>query len=109
MTAVAAAQQSRAASRGRRPSWRSVYQGVTLGARSFRRDGEWALVQGEWRHPILHDDVQVFSGAAVLGRVTIGRGARIGAGVVVVDDVAPGARVTALPARQSGYYDGAGI
>ncbi len=86
-----------------------LYQGVTLGARSFRRDGEGALVKGEPRHPILHDDVQVFSGAAVLGRVTIGRGARIGAGVVVVDDVAPGARVTALPARQSGYYDGAGI
>jgi serine O-acetyltransferase len=86
-----------------------LYQGVTLGARSFRRDGEGALVKGEPRHPILHDDVQVFSGAAVLGRVTIGRAARIGAGVVVVDDVAPGARVTALPARQSGYYDGAGI
>jgi serine acetyltransferase len=41
--------------------------------------------------------------------VTIGRGARIGAGVVVVDDVPAGAKVTALPGRQSGYYDGAGI
>lgn len=86
-----------------------LYQGVTLGARSFRRDGEGALLKGEPRHPILHDDVQVFSGAAVLGRVTIGRGARLGAGVVVVDDVPAGARVTALPGRQSGYYDGAGI
>jgi serine O-acetyltransferase len=86
-----------------------LYQGVTLGARSFRHDGEGALVKGEPRHPILHDDVLVFSGAAVLGRITIGRGARIGAGVVVVDDVPPGARVTALPARHHGYHDGAGI
>lgn len=70
-----------------------LYQQVTLGARSFHDDGTGTLVKGEARHPMLEDDVVIYAGATILGRVTIGRGAVIGGGVWVTGDVAPGATV----------------
>lgn len=70
-----------------------LYQGVTLGAKSFPKDEHGNPVKGLARHPIVEDDVTIYSGATVLGRITIGRGAVIGANVWVTSDVAPGARV----------------
>ncbi len=71
-----------------------LYQAVTLGARSFRKDETGALVKGEARHPILEDDVVVYAGATILGRVTIGRGSIIGGNVWLTHDVPPGSSIS---------------
>jgi serine O-acetyltransferase len=71
-----------------------VYQAVTLGAKSFPTDAEGHPVKGLPRHPHVQDDVVIYAGATVLGRVTIGKGASIGGNVWVTHDVAPGAQVT---------------
>ncbi|WP_243310372.1 serine O-acetyltransferase EpsC [Fundidesulfovibrio agrisoli] len=70
-----------------------LYQGVTLGAKSFPKDEHGNPVKGLPRHPIVEDDVVIYSGATVLGRITVGKGAVIGANVWVTSDVEPGARV----------------
>ena len=66
-----------------------LYQGVTLGARSFPLDKDGKPIKGIPRHPILQDDVIVYANATVLGRVTIGRGCVIGANVWVTRDMRP--------------------
>jgi serine O-acetyltransferase len=68
----------------------TLYHGVTLGGTS--------LVKGK-RHPTLEDGVIVGAGAQVLGAITVGTGARVGANAVVVADVAPGSTVVGIPAR----------
>jgi serine O-acetyltransferase len=80
-----------------------IYQGVTLGAKSFPLDEKGNPIKGIPRHPIVEDDVVIYSGATVLGRVTIGRESVIGANVWITRDVEPGSVVThsveeALPA-----------
>ncbi len=71
-----------------------LYQQVTLGAKSFQDDGSGSLVKGEPRHPIIGDDVVIYAGATILGRITLGKGAVIGGGVWLLESVAPGAQVT---------------
>jgi serine O-acetyltransferase len=75
-----------------------IYQGVTLGARSFPADAEGALVKAIPRHPIIEDDVVIYAGATVLGRITVGRGSEIGGNVWLTHDVPPHSRV--LQARE---------
>lgn len=70
-----------------------LYQGVTLGALSFPKDEDGGLTKGLPRHPVLEDDVVVYSGATILGRVTIGRGSLIGGNVWITRDIAPGSKV----------------
>lgn len=70
-----------------------LYQGVTLGAKSFPLDAEGKPIKGIARHPILEDHVIVYSNSTILGRITIGRGAIIGGNVWVTEDVAPGTKV----------------
>lgn len=70
-----------------------LYQGVTLGARSFPLDEQGNPVKGIARHPILEDDVIVYSNATILGRITIGRGATVGGNIWVTEDVPAGARI----------------
>lgn len=53
-----------------------LYQAVTLGAKRFPVDENGALVKGNLRHPIVEDDVVIYAGATILGRITIGRGDR---------------------------------
>ncbi len=85
-----------------------LYQGVTLGAKSFKLDDSGHPVKGIPRHPIVEDDVIIYAGATILGRITIGRGAVIGGNVWVTDDVPPGGRV--LQRNADFLYDGgAGI
>jgi len=86
-----------------------IYQGVTLGAKSFPRDAQGVPIKGVDRHPIVEDDVVIYAGATILGRVTIGRGASIGGNVWITQSVAPGRRVTQAEAREEGFRDGAGI
>ena len=71
----------------------TIYQNVTLGGTN-PADG----VAGK-RHPTIEDDVIIGSGAQILGPITVGKGARIGANAVVTKDVQPGAVMVGIPAR----------
>ena len=86
-----------------------IYQGVTLGAKSFPLDADGNPIKGIARHPIIEDDVVIYSGATILGRVTIGQGAVIGGNVWLTRSVAPGARVAQQQPRQEIYAGGGGI
>jgi len=86
-----------------------IYQGVTLGAKNFQVDGEGKTVRGIDRHPIVEDDVTIYSGATILGRVTIGRGSVIGGNVWLVHGVPPGSRITQGQLREDLFERGAGI
>ena len=71
-----------------------IYQGVTLGARSFIMDEEGMLVRGRKRHPTIEDDVVIYAGATILGGTTvIGRGCVIGGNVWLTRSVPPHTRV----------------
>lgn len=70
-----------------------LYQGVTLGAKSFPLDEAGNPIKNNPRHPIIRDGVIVYSNATILGRVTIGRDAVIGANVWITHDVPAGERV----------------
>jgi serine O-acetyltransferase len=69
----------------------TLYQGVTLGGTSLDRVK---------RHPTIGRDVVIGVGAAVLGPIRVGDGARIGGGSVVIKDVPPYATVVGVPARE---------
>ena len=81
-----------------------LYQHVTLGAKKL--DG---VPKGMPRHPIVEDDVVIYSGATVLGRITIGKGTVIGGGAWVTSDLPPGSFVTQARTQVETFTDGAGI
>ncbi len=66
-----------------------IYQGVTLGAKSFPLDEKGNPIKGIPRHPIVEDDVVIYAGATILGRITIGKGSVIGGNLWVTSDVPP--------------------
>ena len=76
-----------------------VYQAVTLGAKRFPRDAAGNVEKGLPRHPIVEDDVVIYAGATILGRVTLGRGAVIGGNVWLTESVAAGAHITQAISR----------
>jgi serine O-acetyltransferase len=86
-----------------------LYQGVTLGAKSFPTDDQGRPIKGIPRHPIVEDDVIIYAGATILGRITIGAGSSIGGNVWLTQSVPPGSRVTQAQARQETFVGGAGI
>lgn len=69
-----------------------LYQGVTLGAKSFPLDSDGNPIKGIPRHPILEDNVIVYSNATILGRITIGKGCIVGANIWVTEDMEPMSR-----------------
>jgi serine O-acetyltransferase len=71
-----------------------IYQAVTLGAKRFPADANGQLKKGLPRHPVVEDDVVIYAGATILGRVTLGKGCTIGGNVWLVTDVPPGGQVT---------------
>ena len=77
-----------------------LYQGVTLGARSFPLDADGKPIKGIPRHPKLEDDVIIYSNATSLGRITIGKGATVGGNIWVTENVRPGARITQNRAKE---------
>jgi serine O-acetyltransferase len=88
----------------------TLYQGVTLGAKSFQVDkATGRLVKGQPRHPIVEDDVTIYASATVLGRITIGRGSIIGGNVWLTHSVPPNSRISQAAPQQGGFTDGAGI
>ena len=70
-----------------------LYQGVTLGAKSFPLDENGNPIKGIPRHPILEDNVIVYSNSTILGRITVGKGAVIGGNIWVTDHVPAGAQI----------------
>lgn len=77
-----------------------LYQGVTLGAKSFPLDENGKPIKGIPRHPILEDDVIVYSNATILGRIVIGRGATVGGNIWVTEDIPAGARIVQTKAKK---------
>ena len=77
-----------------------LYQGVTLGAKSFPLDADGKPIKGIPRHPILEDNVIVYSNATILGRITIGQGATVGGNIGVTENVPPGARIVQTKAKK---------
>jgi serine O-acetyltransferase len=86
-----------------------LYQAVTLGAKRFQKDEDGILVKGNARHPIVEDDVVIYAGATVLGRITIGRGSTIGGNVWLTYSVPPGSNITQAHVRSELFNDGGGI
>ena len=78
-----------------------LYQHVTLGAKRFEDDDEGKLVKGLPRHPQIEDDVVIYAGATILGRITIGRGSVIGGGVWLTRSLPPESVVTQATPEQS--------
>ncbi|MCG5500268.1 serine O-acetyltransferase EpsC [Ectothiorhodospira lacustris] len=76
-----------------------LYQAVTLGAKRFNTDDSGQLEKGQPRHPIVEDDVVIYAGATILGRVVIGRGSTIGGNVWLTHDVPPGSHVSQASSR----------
>ena len=77
-----------------------LYQGVTLGAKSFPLDQDGKPIKGIPRHPILEDNVIVYSNATILGRITIGKDATVGGNIWVTEDVPAGARIVQTKAKK---------
>ena len=71
-----------------------LYQMVTLGAKRFPRNDLGELEKGLARHPIVEDDVVIYAGATILGRITIGRGSMVGGNVWITKSVAPNSVIT---------------
>jgi len=71
-----------------------IYQGVTLGAKSFPLDAEGHPIKGVPRHPVVEDDVIIYSNATILGRITLGKGSAIGGNVWLTRSVPPGSIIT---------------
>ena len=70
-----------------------IYQGVTLGAKSFPKDEKGRVVKGIKRHPNIEDNVTIYAGATILGPVTIGKGSIIGGNVWLLEGVPPSTMV----------------
>jgi serine O-acetyltransferase len=70
-----------------------MYQGVTLGAKSFPLDENGNPIKGIQRHPIIGNNVIIYSNSTILGTIKVGDGAVIGGNIWVDTDVAPGAKL----------------
>ena len=77
-----------------------LYQGVTLGAKSFPLDADGKPIKGIPRHPILEDNVIVYSNATILGRITIGRDATVGGNIWVTENIPAGAKIVQTKAKK---------
>jgi serine O-acetyltransferase len=83
-----------------------LYQAVTLGAKRFAVDEDGHLKKGGARHPIVEDEVVVYAGATILGRITIGRGSSIGGNVWLTRSVPPGSQITQAQSRNDAHDTG---
>ena len=86
-----------------------LYQGVTLGALSFPLDKDGNPIKGIARHPIIGDDVIIYSNASILGRITIGDRSVIGANKWITENVAPDSKIYTNFRGHRGFEDGTGI
>jgi serine O-acetyltransferase len=86
-----------------------IYQGVTLGAKSFPVDEKGKPIKGIPRHPVLEDNVIIYSQATILGRTTVGKNSVIGGNVWVTHDLPPNSKVVQRKAKEGLFSDGGGI
>ncbi len=86
-----------------------LYQAVTLGARRFQVGADGQLRKSYPRHPIVEDDVVIYAGATILGRITIGRGSSIGGNVWLTESVPPESRITQAKSRANDLTNGDGV
>jgi serine O-acetyltransferase len=86
----------------------TLYQGVTLGAKSFKYDEQGNMLNVP-RHPIIEDHVTVYSNASILGRITIGHHSVIGGNIWLTHSVPANSRILQSKAIDAGFIDGAGI
>lgn len=86
-----------------------LYQGVTLGAKSFPLDRQGHPIKGIDRHPIIEEDVTIYAGATILGRITIGAGSVIGGNVWLTRSLPPGSVISQARAVPEQFVDGGGI
>ncbi len=86
----------------------TLYQGVTLGAKSFKYDAQGNMLNVP-RHPIIEDYVTVYSNASILGRITIGHHSIIGGNIWVTNNVPPHSRIQQSKAVDLSFQDGLGI
>jgi serine O-acetyltransferase len=70
-----------------------IYQGVTLGALSFRKDEQGRIIKGGKRHPTIEDDVIIYAEATILGDIVIGKGSVVGGNAWIKESVPPGTTV----------------
>lgn len=86
-----------------------IYQAVTLGAKRFIAGEDGQLLKNYLRHPIIEDDVVIYAGATILGRITIGARSSIGGNIWLTRDVPPDSNVQQARAQQKHFSDGDGI
>lgn len=86
----------------------TLYQGVTLGAKNFSLDANGRPVNVA-RHPIIEDNVTIYSNSTVLGRITIGHDSIVGGNVWLTNSVPPGSRILQRKAVATSFIDGLGI
>ncbi|MGD9931635.1 MAG: serine O-acetyltransferase EpsC [Mangrovibacterium sp.] len=86
-----------------------LYQGVTLGAKSFPLDEHGNPIKGVPRHPIVEDNVIIYAQATILGRITVGKNSVIGGNVWVTNNVPPDSKIVQSKARETAFSDGGGI
>ncbi len=86
-----------------------IYQGVTLGAKSFPLDENGNPIKGIPRHPIVEDNVVIYSGATILGRVRIGKNSMIVGNVWITHNVGENSKIIQRRAKENIFIDGAGI
>ena len=85
----------------------TLYQGVTLGAKSFKYDEQGNMLNVP-RHPIIEDNVTVYSNASILGRITIGHDSVIGGNIWLTHSVPPYSRILQSKAVDVSFQDGLG-
>lgn len=86
----------------------TLYQGVTLGAKSFKYDSEGNMLNIP-RHPIIEDNVTIYSNASILGRITIGHDSIIGGNIWVTNTIPPYSRIQQGKAVDLSFQGGLGI
>lgn len=86
----------------------TLYQGVTLGAKSFKYDEQGNILNVP-RHPIIEDYVTVYSNASILGHITIGHHSVIGGNIWVTNDIPPYSRIQQSKAVDVAFSGGLGI
>lgn len=86
----------------------TLYQGVTLGAKSFKYDEQGNMLNVP-RHPIIEDYVTVYSNASILGRITIGHHSTVGGNIWLTNDIPPYSRILQSKAVDVSFNGGLGI